>query len=300
MNKAHTNLKDFEIDLPNAKPSSMFFYSLFKIFDDKFLKKYLGIKFCLLFCLITVFPQTGKVIEANGIKTHYLEWGKGENTILLIHGLTDTAEIWQDLAVILAKNYRVIAPDRRGTGKSEKPSVNYDTQTLAADAEKFLDALKIKSATVVGHSFGGNTALTLAANSPGKINSLILIEGGFWEKREPVSLPECSASVSEDCSISTYLQRGINEYDAEKLYPKVRSRSLLILGLPGELNKTVLTEDEKTNKRFFAEALSHVVKVAKKKLKNSRSLVVNDAGHWVFVDQPETVAKEIEKFINEN
>lgn len=291
------NQNDLDIDRQDAKPLNSSFYLLFRIFDNRFLKQYTIIILLFLCGLFPVFPQTSNFIESNGVKTHYLEWGNGENTIVLIHGLSDTAEIWKDLAVILAKNYRIIAPDRRGTGRSEKPSANYDTQTLAADIEKLLDALKVKRATVIGHSFGGNTALTLAAKSPDKISSLILIEGGFWEKREPTPLPECPAPMSEDCLISNSIQRGINEYNPENLYPKIYAPTLLILGLPAQLNKTILDDEEKTNKKFFDKAVEHINNTAKNKLKNARMLVVKNARHWVFIDQPEIVAKEVKKFI---
>jgi len=246
---------------------------------------------------LNVFPQNSGVVKTNGIKTHYLEWGKGKETIVLIHGLADTSEVWKDLAAILAKKYRVIAPDRRGAGKSERPPSNYDTQTLVTDVAKLLDGLKIKSAVVVGHSFGGNTALGLAANAPGKVKKLILIEGGFWRKREPAPLPECAPPVTEECLISVYLQQNVNEFDAERFFPNLRPPSLLIMGLPKELNKTDLNDDEKINKKFFDEAVAEVRAIAGKKLKKSKASVIEDAGHWVFIDQPEKTAREIENFI---
>lgn len=254
----------------------------------------------LFFVSVSVFSQTSKFVDANGIKTHYLEWGSREQTIVLIHGLSDTADVWRDFAPVLAENFRIIAPDRRGVGKSEKPSANFDTETLAADVEKLLEALKIKKAIVIGHSFGGNAALTLAANSPDKIDSLILIEGGFWEKREPAPLPECPAPIDADCLIAASIQRGINEYDAEKLYPKVYSPTLLVLALPNELNKSKLNDEEKLNKKFFDEAVRHTNNIAKNKLKKAKSLVIKNARHWVFADQPKMVAGEIKKFIKAN
>jgi pimeloyl-ACP methyl ester carboxylesterase len=291
MNATHQNQNDLDIDSSIASRTSIADCPPFRI---------LVISFCIFFCSLQNFSQTSKFVEANGLKTHYLEWGKGKNTIVLIHGLTDTAEIWQDLASILAKNYRVIAPDRRGSGKSEKPSDGYDSQTLAADVDKFLNALNIKKATIVGHSFGGITALALAADFPARVNTLILIEGGFWQKREPVPLPECPAPVNGDCLISRQLQRGANEFDGDKLYSKIRAPALLILGLPNELNKPVLNEAEKENRKFFDEAASRVTYTASTQLKRSRALVIQNAQHWVFVDQPEIVAEAIDKFINEN
>lgn len=246
------------------------------------------------------FSQTSKFIETDGLKTHYLEWGKSKKTIILIHGLTGDAEIWKDFAPLLAKEYRVIAPDRRGAGASDKPSEKYDAETLADDIAKFLEALKIENPIIVAHSFGGNAALTFAAKYPKKAASLILIEGGFWKKQNPQPIAECAEPIEKDCLISNALKVGMNEYDAESLFPKVSAPTLLVLGLPKELNKTNLSDDEKEFKKFFDEAVDYSRNVAKHKLKKGKIVIIENAGHEIFKDQPKILAKEIASFIEKN
>jgi pimeloyl-ACP methyl ester carboxylesterase len=102
----------------------------------------------------------------DGVKIRYIDRGKGE-PIVLLHGGTSNLEGWIASGVVagLEKDYRVIAYDARGAGKSDKPREPsaYGRQQ-ALDVGRLLDALKIKRAHIVGFSLGGSTvaqALTL-------------------------------------------------------------------------------------------------------------------------------------------
>ena len=102
----------------------------------------------------------------DGVKIRYIDRGKGE-PIVLLHGGTSNLEGWITSGVVanLEKDYRVIAYDARGAGKSDKPHEPsaYGRQQ-ALDVGRLLDALKIKRAHIVGFSLGGSTvaqALTL-------------------------------------------------------------------------------------------------------------------------------------------
>ena len=251
-------------------------------------------------CWFTVAGQTSRFVQLDGIRTHYLEWGKGRETIILLHSLSDSAEIWKDFAPRLAQNYRVIALDRRGAGKTEKTISGYETVNLAKDVVNLIDSLKLGKVHIIGHSFGGNIAATLTANWEEKVSSLVLIEGGFWEKRKRSATPECPAPVENDCLISNAINRGMSEYDAESLYPKITAPTLLILGVPPSLTKAELNVEEKENKKLFDQAVSHIKTVSQQKLKNGGFILITNAQHWVFVDQPETTAAALLKFYKTN
>lgn len=247
-------------------------------------------------CISFATSQTSKFVSTNGIKTHYLEWGQGKRTIILLHSLTDTAEIWKDFAPLLSKNYRIITPDRRGVGKTEKSPSGYEIENLAKDVKGLIDSLKLEKVNLVGHSFGGNIAVTVAANSPDKINSLVLIEGGFWEKRKSPIISECPKPAENDCLISNTIKREMGNYDAENFYLKLSMPTLLIMGEPPEFAKAKLNDAEKESKKFFDKAVNHMEKVSKDKLKNGESLIIKNAQHWVFVDQSATFADSLLRF----
>jgi len=111
----------------------------------------------------------------NGLRLNYVDLGdpKGE-PLLLLHGYTDSSRSWSLTAPHLGK-YRLLIPDQRGHGGSDAPICCYSSTQFADDARLFLDALGIKRAAVAGHSLGSMVAISLAADHPERVSSLILI-----------------------------------------------------------------------------------------------------------------------------
>lgn len=233
-------------------------------------------------------------VKANGLRTHYLEWGNSGSPIVLVHGLYDTAEVWAAAAPLLATKHRVFAPDRRGSGFTDRPADGYDYKTLAIDLAAFIQSLNLESVVLVAHSFGGGTAMTLTATQPKLIQSLILIEGGFFPK--PVTSPEgarpsppCEATPAE-CSRLAALEKTAKEYDPEPLYSRISMPTLLILGEPARIPPGMAD--------IVRQAQEHVSTVASKKLPQGKMAIVKKAEHWVQKDQPKELVKEVEEFLN--
>jgi pimeloyl-ACP methyl ester carboxylesterase len=114
-----------------------------------------------------------------GIRLYYEEHGTGL-PILLAHGTSSDAGNWSGAADVLARFGRVIAYDRRGCTRSERP-VPYDRTTPAEhadDAAALLDALDATPALLIGRSYGGDTMLNLALRYPQHVRGLVLLEGG--------------------------------------------------------------------------------------------------------------------------
>lgn len=113
----------------------------------------------------------------NGVRLHYDEHGAGAG-ILCIHGGGSTALLWEDAALRLAELGRVIAYDRRGCTRSERPEpyVRTTVAEQAADAAALLEALGGAPAVVVARSYGGAVALELALRRPGHVRALVLLE----------------------------------------------------------------------------------------------------------------------------
>lgn len=130
------------------------------------------------------------IVLANGMTLHYREWvGDGPRNdrapILLLHGLASAAHIWDFTAPLLATDRRVVALDQRGHGLSQKPDDGYDFATIVADDVAAADALGLGERIVlVGHSWGANVALELAAAHPQRVAALALVDGGFGMLRQ--------------------------------------------------------------------------------------------------------------------
>jgi esterase len=116
--------------------------------------------------------------HVNGIRLYYEEHGEGA-AIACIHGAGSSALVWTDAVEELARLGRVIAYDRRGCTRSERPEP-YERTTVAEqgdDAAALLDALAAMPAVIVGRSYGGAVAIDLALRYPDRVRALVLLEG---------------------------------------------------------------------------------------------------------------------------
>lgn len=92
---------------------------------------------------------------------YYREWGKGK-AIILLHGFIEEGSMWNDLAQVLSKKYRVIVPDLEGFGESKLESRKLSMTNYAQDIFLLLQKLKIKKCILLGHSMGGYITLHFA------------------------------------------------------------------------------------------------------------------------------------------
>ncbi|HEV3376164.1 MAG TPA: alpha/beta hydrolase [Thermoleophilaceae bacterium] len=95
--------------------------------------------------------------------------------VLLIAGLGDTAEAWQEQIDGLADRYSVTAFDNRGAGRSPAPDAELSAATMADDAAALLRALEVPNAHVAGFSMGSAIAQELALRHPELVRSLVLV-----------------------------------------------------------------------------------------------------------------------------
>ena len=107
-------------------------------------------------------------------KLHYTVHGRGA-PLLLLMGMGGSGEMWgSDFLDPLARRFRLIIPDNRGTGTSERGRAPYTIVRLADDAAAILDAEGIRSAHVLGVSMGGMAAQELAVRHPARLRGLVL------------------------------------------------------------------------------------------------------------------------------
>jgi 3-oxoadipate enol-lactonase len=108
-----------------------------------------------------------------GTKIYWDEEGKGD-PLLLIMGLGYPSIAWYRTRPVLAKEFRTIAFDNRGVGRSEMPPGPYPIPLMASDAVAVLDAAGVESAHVFGISMGGMIAQEFTLQNPNRVRSLIL------------------------------------------------------------------------------------------------------------------------------
>jgi pimeloyl-ACP methyl ester carboxylesterase len=114
-------------------------------------------------------------VEANCIRQHYLEAGDGPPVVLL-HGFPETSYAWRFQIPELARKYRVIAPDLRGYGETDKPATGYDKRTMANDLRELMQVLDIPKIALVGHDRGARVATRFAKDFPYLLDRLVVMD----------------------------------------------------------------------------------------------------------------------------
>jgi pimeloyl-ACP methyl ester carboxylesterase len=122
-------------------------------------------------------PAIGKYVEANGLNIYYEEQGSGRPLILL-HGGTQTSAGWHEDMPYFAQQFRVIAPDSRGHGKTSNPAGQLSYRMMAADVAALVKALGLVKPLILGYSDGGQIVLEIGMGYPGL--AAALVAGGVY------------------------------------------------------------------------------------------------------------------------
>ncbi|KUG06862.1 alpha/beta fold hydrolase [Solirubrum puertoriconensis] len=122
------------------------------------------------------YIQVGQDAQGNRVNIFYQDWGQGD-PVVLIHGWPADHQMWEHQAHTLPHyGKRVIAYDRRGFGKSDKPWNGYDYDTLASDLNAILEGLNLQNVTLVGFSMGGGEVARYMSRYGGaRVSKVVLV-----------------------------------------------------------------------------------------------------------------------------
>jgi len=162
----------------------------------------------------TEYPFTGKVLNLDGLRYHYLDEGSGE-PVVMVHGNPSWSFYYRNLVLALRDRYRCIVPDHIGCGFSDKPGDDRYDYTLSRrvdDLERLLEHLGIDAnITLVLHDWGGMIGMAYAVRHPGRIKRLVILNTAAFhlpkEKPFPLALRIC-----RDTLLGTFLVRGFNAF----------------------------------------------------------------------------------------
>jgi proline-specific peptidase len=124
----------------------------------------------------------------NGINISYKINGSGF-PIIFIHGFGSKKEIWKPQIIDISKKFKTIIFDLRGTGKTDRPNYLYTMDMFVEDIKELMNYLKIKSAHLIGRSFGGMIAQNFVLKYPKRVNKLVLIAtNANFDKEDAVQI----------------------------------------------------------------------------------------------------------------
>lgn len=118
---------------------------------------------------------THHTVRVNDLKMHYVEAGHGPPVVLL-HGFPETWYCWRHQIPEMSSRYRLIVPDLRGYGETEKPASGYDKRTLANDILALMRHCGISKAAIVGHDRGARVATRLVKDHPEAVDRLVVMD----------------------------------------------------------------------------------------------------------------------------
>lgn len=127
----------------------------------------------------------GKFVELDGLSTHYFVKGSGE-PVILIHGFFFDTNMWNRNIDVLAEKYKVYAIDLWGFGYSTREPLDYGYPLYAKQLLKFMDAMHIQRASLVGQSMGGGTIIKFAISNPHRVKKIILVNAAGMPNALPV------------------------------------------------------------------------------------------------------------------
>ncbi len=113
-------------------------------------------------------------VIANGVAFRYFDSGKGDKTVVLIHGYLESMECWDKVLSPLTKLYRVVAFDVPGHGISEVKGETHTPKFVAETLAALLKKIGVEKSSVIGHSMGGYIALAFAKEYPDMVDKLVL------------------------------------------------------------------------------------------------------------------------------
>jgi pimeloyl-ACP methyl ester carboxylesterase len=159
--------------------------------------------------------------------------------LLLLHGLASTSRIFDLIAPMLAKSFRVVAYDQRGHGESSKPKSGYGFGPLAADVQAVIRATGLERPILLGHSWGANVSLEYAVRHPHSVAGTILLDGGIvpirrwmdWQTARDALAPPSFAGIGLD----EFRRRAVDHLPGVPHTPEVERvmRSLVRVGRNG-------------------------------------------------------------------
>jgi pimeloyl-ACP methyl ester carboxylesterase len=117
-------------------------------------------------------------VQGDGVEIQLAIWEGEGKKILAVHGLTANCRCWDAMAARLSPRHQLLAMDLRGRGRSAKPPSGYSIEAHGRDILGLLNDLGLSRVVLMGHSLGAFVSLAFAAQNPGRVSQLILIDGG--------------------------------------------------------------------------------------------------------------------------
>jgi pimeloyl-ACP methyl ester carboxylesterase len=259
---------------------------------------------------------------AAGLALHVREYGKprSRRVLVLLHGLFGSSGNWGSVARRLEPRYRLLVPDLRNHGQSpHHPDNAYPA--MAADVLRLLDDRDVAAATLVGHSMGGKVAMRLALSEPQRVSGLAVVDmapvryghdfravlAGF----HAVDLAHISSRADADAQMAPHVPgRAVRAFLLQNLArgPDGWAWRLNLSAIEAAQARITGFDDPAPGARYEGPASfihgtrsDYVTPSSHARIRalfpQADHCPVEDAGHWVYADQPQRFMDCLERFL---
>jgi pimeloyl-ACP methyl ester carboxylesterase len=115
-------------------------------------------------------------ISDKQVEINYFQQGKGDTTLLFLHGWCINGTYWQNQVAYFSKDYNVYAIDLPGFGKSKAKRINWTIEEYANDVTAFIETMNLKNVVIIAHSMAGEIMLQIALGNNPKIVGIVGVD----------------------------------------------------------------------------------------------------------------------------
>jgi len=271
----------------------------------------------------------------NGETVAYYDSGSDDETLVLIHGLGSYMPAWKMNIGPLSESYRIIALDLPGYGKSSKTAEEYTLRLFAESVSMLMDELDIASATIMGHSMGGQIAVHFAASYPEQVDRLILsAPAGFEQFTEQdrmvfrATVSAAAITATPEAMVRQNMRATFYEFPAEaeymindrlqmmkepefENYTRAQAESVFAMLnepvwdlMPNITQPTLVVfgkQDALIPNLYLHPALTTegVANAGFGRLPNSTLKLIDEAGHFVHFEKSDEFNRAVLEFLNQ-
>ena len=141
-------------------------------------------------------PHSAEWLEADDVTLRAVRLGRGDTTLVLLHGYGESLMAWRAVADRLGTRFRVVAVDLPGFGLSDKPAGPYTLEAMHQRMAAFISRWTDGPVIVVGHSMGGEIAASLAMSEPRVVAAVLVAPAGYALAELVDSLPAGVAGLA--------------------------------------------------------------------------------------------------------
>lgn len=257
----------------------------------------------------------GDVVLETGVRVRYATRGDSlGQPVIFLHGYTDSWFSFSEVLPLMSSRYRTFALDQRGHGSSERPDSGYTMRHFAQDVVAFMDAMRLREATIVGHSMGSLVAREVATIAPKRVTRLVLVGAPATGANAAVSELATALADMRDSIPHAF----VREFQSSTVHKPVSEQFLT----------TVVSESRRVPPRVWREVLAGVADprdpwalkgvrfptlivwgaqdmyfpkeeqdVLVRAIPNAKLLVYQETGHAPHWERPAAFVRDLETFL---